>query len=127
MIMNGKDATINIITITGLFILCIISLLKLNNKEWYYGLILGILVVVIMIIYLIFWQRTHFINILTDIIKERWNKNLPEIELKKEIEELRDRISTLIIKNDEYAKKIDELKKAHQQISVSDMIKKSSH
>ena len=125
--MNGKDATINIITITGLFILCIISLLKLNNKEWYYGLILGILVVVIMIIYLIFWQRTHFINILTDIIKERWNKNLPEIELKKEIEELRDRISTLIIKNDEYAKKIDELKKAHQQISVSDMIKKSSH
>lgn len=125
--MNGKDATINIITITGLFILCIISLLKLNNKEWYYGLILGILVVVIMIIYLIFWQRTHFINILTDIIKERCNKNLPEIELKKEIEELRDRISTLIIKNDEYAKKIDELKKAHQQISVSDMIKKSSH
>lgn len=127
MIMNGKDATINIITITGLFILCIISLLKLNNKEWCYGLILGILVVVIMIIYLIFWQRTHFINILTDIIKERCNKNLPEIELKKEIEELRDRISTLIIKNDEYAKKIDELKKAHQQISVSDMIKKSSH
>lgn len=65
MIMNGKDATINIITITGLFILCIISLLKLNNKEWYYGLILGILVVVIMIIYLIFWKRTHFINILS--------------------------------------------------------------
>lgn len=111
MIMNGKDATINIITITGLFILCIISLLKLNNKEWYYGLILGILVVVIMIIYLIFWKRTHFINILTDIIKERCNKNLPEIELKKEIEELRDRISTLKIKNDEYAQEIDELKK----------------
>ncbi|GEM_PF-5189623 len=111
MIMNGKDATISTITIIGLFILCIISLLKLNNEEWYYGLILGILVVVIMFVYLNFWQRTHSINILTDIIKERCNKNIPEIELKMEIEELRNTISTLKINNDEYAQEIDKLKK----------------
>ncbi len=108
--MNEKDATVRIITITGLFILCIISLLKLNNEEWYYGLILGLLVVIIFLCW-IFWQRMHFINILINIIKEHYNKNVPEVEFKMEIEELRNTISTLKINNDEYAKEIDKLKK----------------
>lgn len=120
--MNEKDATVRIITITGLFVLCIISLLKLNKEEWYYGLILGLLVVAIIFLCWTFWQRIYLIQILTDIIKEHCNKNNSEVELKTEIEELQNTISTLKINYSEYAKDIDKLKK-----EINELCEKSSH
>ena len=118
--MNGKYATISSITIVGFFILSTISLLKLNDK-WYYVLILGFLIAII------FWcwfscQKIHLIHLLIGILKEYCNKNNSEVELKTDIEELQNTISTLKINYSEYAKDIDKLKK-----EINELCEKSSH